>query len=1136
MQNFYFEGKRRPMRPVSRDEGTKILYLYLVKQKGIVEIAKDLTTAPERVLWFLRKEKIALRESTILFTPDEEKRVVRLYKKRGFSLAKLCKRFSVPSMSIIEILQKYDLPLQAYKRDIIFLYEKELKSIRAIALQFKISRDYVSKLLKDNNVQIRPAGIICEEDEQEIVRLYVEEQKTAAELAAQFGVSTRAVCDKLNKHQVERHHAGKGRRILRKDTEQEVIHLYVEEKWSCSRLGIKYGVSKATILEVLKRNNIPRRSPGGTSKVDENMQKQILDLHAQNMATGDIAHALNISNTTVLKYLKAAGINMSLGKPKLQLDEEEIICLYQKKGHSIEQISKQLKVSTPTISNVLKKNNVPITRHSLYQQYPKAEVEQQVISLYQQGLSGRDVGDKVGFSADTVFRILRRHEVPIRTYSQTRRAFTEEQEKEIVQLYKDENLSVSNLSAQFGVATATVRKLLRKHKVYDPEKRGKVTAEIAASIVALYTEEQLSSYDIAKQLDLHNTTVLEVLERHNIPRRKRTCPLTAEQQKEAVKLYTEEKLSINIIAQRFNTNGHTIAKILRKNEVKIAHTYRSYKFSKDEQKDIVYLYTGRKLSQLQIAHTFGVTATTISRVLLAHNVEIENSRAKIKFSADDLDEMAFLYTEEQLPSAEIGQLFGVSKQTIIKNLKEQGVPMRPPIHLRGKHNAKLADMIEEDYQKLIPEDKKGIIAAGTKKSGMSNSKIAKDFGVFPATVNRVLQEHRKSLLEQQKEPQPEKTVNEKEPIGSQKRTLDDQTVIDMYTKEFLPMTVIAKEFNCSIISIWDILKSRAIRRRAPRVGGVLAWHKDDVIDIVALYEEVYLNSAQIGAHYMVSTSTITKLLHANNAAIRTPGKARKYSLNEFNEKERQTIISLNLQGRHTIDSLARMFCTTPYWIRMVLRAANTKEAMNQKEPCGSQEDQEDQQEVQKDPNDVPEVALAESQQELKEPKEAKKEPKELEEPKGSEKDVGISVTWIPAVNEIIGEPLETQKGTEENKPKEKLVIRKRKVQKEAMKDTQEQTNTYAQYEIKNFAAHGPHAALWVKYPANGIASDEKVLVFLNTSLLDVLNWKKINPTFRTEGGEGNGDMHEAPSPDAQFPPTDKGRADAARFMDFYTQS
>lgn len=96
------------------------------------------------------------------------------------------------------------------------------------------------------------------------------------------------------------------------------------------------------------------------------------------------------------------------------------------------------------------------------------------------------------------------------------------------------------------------------------------------------------------------------------------------------------------------------------------------------------------------------------------------------------------------------------------------------------------------------------------------------------------------------------------------------------------------------------------------------------------------------------------------------------------------------------------------------------------------------------------------------------------------------------------------------------------------------------YDIQQMERVGPHLVLKVLYPNCSKCAYEgnKVMVFLNTTELDVLRWKEIDPHFRPQKVEMDPmnrmervvkDPKKAPSPAARFPASDEGWKDAIEY-------
>lgn len=80
------------------------------------------------------------------------------------------------------------------------------------------------------------------------------------------------------------------------------------------------------------------------------------------------------------------------------------------------------------------------------------------------------------------------------------------------------------------------------------------------------------------------------------------------------------------------------------------------------------------------------------------------------------------------------------------------------------------------------------------------------------------------------------------------------------------------------------------------------------------------------------------------------------------------------------------------------------------------------------------------------------------------------------------------------------------------------------YEILDVVHVDRHLIVKAKYPSCNKNCD-KVMVFLNTTPLDALKWKAIDPHF----GSRDKSPNAAPSPAARFPATDTGWKDAIAY-------
>lgn len=99
-----------------------------------------------------------------------------------------------------------------------------------------------------------------------------------------------------------------------------------------------------------------------------------------------------------------------------------------------------------------------------------------------------------------------------------------------------------------------------------------------------------------------------------------------------------------------------------------------------------------------------------------------------------------------------------------------------------------------------------------------------------------------------------------------------------------------------------------------------------------------------------------------------------------------------------------------------------------------------------------------------------------------------------------------------------------------LKSFEERTPDPDKFEIVDVEQVGPHLVLKVKYLSCVKCAFEgtKVLVIFNSTIKDVIRWKRIDPHFRDPSAAGlpYGTAKESPSPAARFPGSPQGWTDA----------
>lgn len=87
------------------------------------------------------------------------------------------------------------------------------------------------------------------------------------------------------------------------------------------------------------------------------------------------------------------------------------------------------------------------------------------------------------------------------------------------------------------------------------------------------------------------------------------------------------------------------------------------------------------------------------------------------------------------------------------------------------------------------------------------------------------------------------------------------------------------------------------------------------------------------------------------------------------------------------------------------------------------------------------------------------------------------------------------------------------------------------YSVERAARIGPHLVLKVRYPScrDCAFEGDKTMVFLDVDEVQALQWREIDPHFRSPAKSPS--SRRAPSPAARFPSSEEGWADALRYAE-----
>lgn len=101
------------------------------------------------------------------------------------------------------------------------------------------------------------------------------------------------------------------------EIEQEIIKLY-QSGLSMAKAGAWFNVSSATVMAILNRNNIPKRTNGGIYQIPE---KEVITRYQQGESCQNIADSFNVTFHTISNILEKNNILRNNKYKNLNLDE-----------------------------------------------------------------------------------------------------------------------------------------------------------------------------------------------------------------------------------------------------------------------------------------------------------------------------------------------------------------------------------------------------------------------------------------------------------------------------------------------------------------------------------------------------------------------------------------------------------------------------------------------------------------------------------------------------------------------------------------------------------------------------------------------------------------------------------------------
>lgn len=189
-------------------------------------------------------------------------------------------------------------------------------------------------------------------------RYYIEKGYSLRELADLFSCSKTTIRNRLIEYGM--------RCNVRKVhlPEEEVLYYYHTMDWTIHDIAEKYGVSRAKVLETLRKVNGYKETykPHPLDTMALEAMKE--DYTRRHISISALAQRYHVGCARVISLLRECGVNAKLRHIK-ELPMQEVAYLYEVEHLCVSDIAKRYEVSTLMVSQRLKEEGIKVRGHAL---------------------------------------------------------------------------------------------------------------------------------------------------------------------------------------------------------------------------------------------------------------------------------------------------------------------------------------------------------------------------------------------------------------------------------------------------------------------------------------------------------------------------------------------------------------------------------------------------------------------------------------------------------------------------------------------------------------------------------------------------------------------------------------------------
>lgn len=241
----------------------------------------------------------------------------------------------------------------------------------------------------------------------------------------------------------------------------------------------------------------------------------------------------------------------------------------------------------------------------------------------------------------------------------------------------------------------------------------KISGEIRQEVIRLLREGEMPMNQIAKEVGIDPRSVSKIAREENIPLSAPASlsrrPLSDVTRRDILKLLTNGQLTQKEIAAQLGVSPFAVKKIARANGVKSPAGLKP-----EIRRTAIQLLEQGELTHKEIAQKLRIAQSSVSNIARQKNIplKVAASLRALKISPGDRQEIIKLLNEG-MSQRKIGELMGVSRTTVGKIAKQNGIAARMPgsvtpgqidqvfaLKNQGKSTREVADAVKLSQKKV----------------------------------------------------------------------------------------------------------------------------------------------------------------------------------------------------------------------------------------------------------------------------------------------------------------------------------------------------------------------------------------------------------------------------------------------------